>query len=55
MTASSSKQGELDGFDLDQHGASAYPEYVISTRTAAHAIEGSVDESSTNLTGAAAE
>jgi Amt family ammonium transporter len=50
-----SKQGELDGFDLDQHGASAYPEYVISTRTAAHAIEGSVDESSTNLTGAAAE
>jgi len=35
-----SKQGELEGFDLDQHGASAYPEYVISTLTASHAIEG---------------
>ena len=35
-----SQQGELEGFDLDQHGASAYPEYVISTLTASHAIEG---------------
>jgi len=35
-----SKQGELEGFDLDQHGASAYPEYVISTLTASHAVEG---------------
>jgi Amt family ammonium transporter len=38
-----SKQGELEGFDLDQHGASAYPEYVISTLTASHAIEGDTE------------
>ena len=33
-----SKQGELEGFDLDQHGASAYPEFVISTLAAGHAF-----------------
>jgi Amt family ammonium transporter len=33
-----SKEGELDGFDLDQHGASAYPEYVISTLPATHSM-----------------
>jgi Amt family ammonium transporter len=26
-----SKAGEIEGFDLDQHGAAAYPEFVIST------------------------
>ena len=26
-----SKEGELKGLDIDQHGISAYPEYVIST------------------------
>ncbi len=31
-----SKQGEIDGLDLDQHGGSAYPEYVISTLPATH-------------------
>jgi Amt family ammonium transporter len=36
-----SKQGEIDGFDLDQHGAAAYPEFVISTLTASHAMSGS--------------
>jgi Amt family ammonium transporter len=40
-----SAQGELEGFDLDQHGASAYPEYVISSLTASHALGG---ESSTS-------
>ena len=35
-----SKEGELEGLDLDQHGISAYPEYVISTLTASHAVEG---------------
>ena len=25
-----SKEGELEGLDIDQHGISAYPEYVIS-------------------------
>jgi Amt family ammonium transporter len=35
-----SAQGELEGFDLDQHGASAYPEYVISSLTASHALGG---------------
>jgi ammonium transporter, Amt family len=35
-----SKEGELEGFDLDQHGASAYPEYVIATLTASHGISG---------------
>jgi Amt family ammonium transporter len=33
-----SKQGEIDGLDLDQHGGSAYPEYVISTLTASHGM-----------------
>jgi ammonium transporter, Amt family len=33
-----SKEGELDGFDLDQHGASAYPEYVISSLSATHSV-----------------
>ena len=40
-----STQGELEGFDLDQHGASAYPEFVISTLTASHAVSGSSDDS----------
>jgi len=31
-----SKEGELEGMDLDQHGISAYPEYVISTLGATH-------------------
>jgi Amt family ammonium transporter len=35
-----SEQGEVDGFDLDQHGASAYPEFVISSLTASHAVSG---------------
>jgi Amt family ammonium transporter len=35
-----SEQGELEGFDLDQHGAAAYPEFVISTLTASHALSG---------------
>jgi len=35
-----SKEGELEGLDIDQHGASAYPEYVIGTLTATHAFEG---------------
>jgi Amt family ammonium transporter len=34
-----SAAGEIEGFDLDQHGASAYPEFVISTRTAGHAVD----------------
>ena len=29
-----SKQGELEGLDVDQHGITAYPEYVISGATA---------------------
>jgi Amt family ammonium transporter len=29
-----SKEGELEGLDLHEHGASAYPEYVISALTA---------------------
>jgi Amt family ammonium transporter len=39
-----SAQGELEGFDLDQHGASAYPEFVISTLTASHAVSGGSDD-----------
>jgi Amt family ammonium transporter len=33
-----SREGELEGFDLDQHGASAYPEYVISSLAATHSV-----------------
>jgi Amt family ammonium transporter len=33
-----SKLGEIEGLDLDQHGGAAYPEYVISTLTASHAM-----------------
>jgi Amt family ammonium transporter len=33
-----SKEGELQGLDLDQHGISAYPEYVISALTAPHGM-----------------
>jgi hypothetical protein len=33
-----SKDGELQGLDLDQHGISAYPEYVISALTAPHGM-----------------
>ena len=29
-----SKEGELEGMDLHEHGASAYPEYVISALAA---------------------
>jgi Amt family ammonium transporter len=29
-----SKEGELQGLDIDQHGISAYPEYVISALAA---------------------
>ena len=29
-----SRQGELIGLDIDQHGISAYPEYVLSTGSA---------------------
>ena len=32
-----SKEGELVGLDIDQHGISAYPEYVISGAVAASA------------------
>jgi Amt family ammonium transporter len=31
-----SKDGELEGMDLDQHGISAYPEYVIATLASPH-------------------
>jgi Amt family ammonium transporter len=41
-----SKAGEIEGLDLDQHGGSAYPEYVISTRTAGHAVGPELDEGS---------
>jgi len=33
-----SRDGELNGLDLDQHGISAYPEYVISALTAPHGM-----------------
>jgi Amt family ammonium transporter len=33
-----SKDGELQGMDIDQHGISAYPEYVISALTAPHGM-----------------
>ncbi len=33
-----SKDGELEGLDLNQHGISAYPEYVISALTAPHGM-----------------
>lgn len=33
-----SKEGERQGLDLDQHGISAYPEYVISALTAPHGM-----------------
>jgi Amt family ammonium transporter len=44
-----SAQGELEGFDLDQHGASAYPEYVISTLTAGHAVDGTTGLADSSL------
>jgi Amt family ammonium transporter len=46
-----SEAGEIEGLDLDQHGGSAYPEYVISTRTAPHAND--VDVSGTGTVAAA--
>ncbi len=46
-----SARGELEGFDLDQHGAAAYPEFVISTLTQSHAVGGDTDDS-TNLSSA---
>jgi Amt family ammonium transporter len=33
-----SEAGELQGMDIDQHGISAYPEYVISALTAPHGM-----------------
>jgi len=33
-----SKEGEILGLDIDQHGISAYPEYVISALTAPHGM-----------------
>lgn len=33
-----SKDGEQQGLDLDQHGISAYPEYVISALAAPHGM-----------------
>jgi Amt family ammonium transporter len=33
-----SKDGEIEGLDLDQHGISAYPEYVISALAAPHGM-----------------
>ncbi len=33
-----SHEGEMQGLDLDQHGISAYPEYVISALTAPHGM-----------------
>lgn len=39
-----SKAGEIEGFDLDQHGAAAYPEFVISTRTAGRAVDADLDD-----------
>jgi Amt family ammonium transporter len=33
-----SAEGEMQGLDLDQHGISAYPEYVISALTAPHGM-----------------
>ncbi len=37
-----SKEGELEGLDIDQHGISAYPEYVISSLGSAAATHGTV-------------
>jgi Amt family ammonium transporter len=34
-----SREGELEGLDLHEHGIAAYPEYVISSPVAAHAFE----------------
>jgi Amt family ammonium transporter len=31
-----SEEGELVGLDIDQHGISAYPEYVISGGSTSH-------------------
>jgi len=33
-----SAEGEMQGLDIDQHGISAYPEYVISALTAPHGM-----------------
>jgi Amt family ammonium transporter len=33
-----SKEGELEGMDLHEHGISAYPEYVISSLSAPHGM-----------------
>ena len=42
------EEDEIEGLDLDQHGNTAYPEYVISTRSAGHAM-GSDGEVSTRM------
>ncbi len=39
-----SKQGEITGMDIDQHGISAYPEYVISSLGSAAATHGASDD-----------
>ncbi len=41
-----SKQGEIIGMDIDQHGISAYPEYVISSLGAAAATHGAASDDS---------
>jgi Amt family ammonium transporter len=48
-----SQQGEIDGLDRDQHGNTAYPEYVISTLTQGHAVH--ERENDVSGTGVAAE
>jgi hypothetical protein len=39
-----SKEGELEGLDLHEHGASAYPEYALLVSTGATSVsaEGSL-------------
>jgi Amt family ammonium transporter len=39
-----SRKGELEGLDIDQHGISAYPEYVITSLGANAATHGPVSE-----------
>jgi Amt family ammonium transporter len=41
-----SKEGELEGLDLDQHGNRAYPEYVISSLTSSHSVSDGVSSGS---------
>jgi Amt family ammonium transporter len=51
-----SREGEVEGFDLDQHGASAYPEYVISTLPRTHGVsDGTAMAGATAVKATAAE